>query len=150
MVYKLDRFSRNKYETTIHKHTLKENGVKLLSAMENIPDSPEGIILECLLEGMNQYYSAELSQKVHRGLNESYRKGNFTGGFQLFGYKVVDKKIIVDPFEAEIVQEIFRRFSKGETGKSIANDLISRGIRTKAGRYLDDKKIYKIIQNTIN
>ena len=50
-VYKLDRFSRDKYESTIHKHTLKENGVKLVSAMENIPDSPEGIILESLLEG---------------------------------------------------------------------------------------------------
>lgn len=57
LVYKLDRFSRDKYESTIHKHTLKENGVKLVSAMENIPDSPEGIILESLLEGMNQYYS---------------------------------------------------------------------------------------------
>lgn len=62
LVYKLDRFSRNKYETTIHKHTLKENGVKVLSAMENIPDSPEGIILESLLEGSkrsngnNKYY----------------------------------------------------------------------------------------------
>lgn len=53
IVYKLDRFSRDKYEMTIHKHTLKENGVKLVSAMENIPDSPEGIILESLLEGYN-------------------------------------------------------------------------------------------------
>lgn len=51
LVYKLDRFSRDKYEMTIHKHTLKENGVKLVSAMENIPDSPEGIVLESLLEG---------------------------------------------------------------------------------------------------
>jgi DNA invertase Pin-like site-specific DNA recombinase len=51
IVYKLDRFSRNKYESTIHKRTLKNNGVKLLSAMENIPDTPEGIILESLLEG---------------------------------------------------------------------------------------------------
>lgn len=59
IVYKLDRFSRDKYESTIHKHTLKENGVKLVSAMENIPDSPEGIILESLLEGMNQYFSSE-------------------------------------------------------------------------------------------
>ena len=46
---------------------LKENGVKVLSAMENITDSPEGIIIESLLEGMNQNYSAELSQKVNRG-----------------------------------------------------------------------------------
>jgi DNA invertase Pin-like site-specific DNA recombinase len=51
IVYKLDRFSRNKYESTIHKRTLKNNGVKVLSAMENIPDTPEGIILESLLEG---------------------------------------------------------------------------------------------------
>ena len=51
LVYKLDRFSRNKYETAIHKKTLRDNGVKVLSAMENIPDTPEGIILESLLEG---------------------------------------------------------------------------------------------------
>ena len=50
-VYKLDRFSRNKYETAIHKKALRDNGVKVLSAMENIPDTPEGIILESLLEG---------------------------------------------------------------------------------------------------
>ena len=59
LVYKLDRFSRNKYETAIHKKTFKDNGVKVLSAMENIPETPEGIILESLLEGMNQYFSAE-------------------------------------------------------------------------------------------
>ena len=80
LVYKLDRFTRDKYEMTIHKHTLKENGVKLVSAMENIPDSPEGIILESLLEGMNQYYSAELAQKINRGLKESWMKGQTTGG----------------------------------------------------------------------
>lgn len=54
IVYKLDRFSRNKYENAIHKKTLRDNGVKLLSAMENIPDTPEGIILESLLEGFEQ------------------------------------------------------------------------------------------------
>ena len=75
LVYKLDRFSRNKYEATIHKNTLKNNGVKVVSAMENIPDSPEGIILESLLEGMNQYYSAELAQKVRRGMRETRLKG---------------------------------------------------------------------------
>ena len=55
LVYKLDRFSRNKYETAIHKKTLKDNGVKVLSAMENIPDTPEGIILESLLEGSDTF-----------------------------------------------------------------------------------------------
>ena len=54
LVYKLDRFSRNKYEMAIHRKHLKDNGVKILSAMENIPDSPEGILLESLLEGFEQ------------------------------------------------------------------------------------------------
>ena len=51
LVYKLDRFSRNKYETAIHKKTLKDHGIKVLSATEHIPDSPEGIIFESMLEG---------------------------------------------------------------------------------------------------
>ena len=51
LVYKLDRFSRNKYEMAIHRKHLKDNGIKILSAMENIPDTPEGILLESLLEG---------------------------------------------------------------------------------------------------
>ena len=148
IVYKLDRFSRDKYEATIHKHTLRENGVKLLSAMENIPDTPEGIILESLLEGMNQYYSAELSQKVLRGLKECYIKGHFTGGPPVFGYDIVDKKPVVNEFETEIVREIFSKYAKGYTGKSIAESLINRGIRTKGGQYLDEKKLYKIIANT--
>ena len=76
-VYKLDRFSRNKYETAIHKKTLKDNGVKVLSAMENIPDTPEGIILESLLEGMNQYYSAE----CFYGHNISKKEGEHISSF---------------------------------------------------------------------
>ena len=148
LVYKLDRFSRDKYETTIHKHTLKNNGVKVISAMENIPDTPEGIILESMLEGMNQYYSAELSQKVHRGLNESYIKGLFTGGHQIYGYDIVDKKSVINEEEAMIVKEIFSKFAQGFTGVDIAKNLQARGIRTKTGNYLTDKAIYKIIQNT--
>ena len=102
LVYKLDRFSRNKYETAMNKKTLRDNGVRLISATENIPDTPEGIILESLLEGMAEYYSAELSQKVKRGFRESREKGFFTGGHLLFGYRLQDKKIIIQPDEAEI------------------------------------------------
>ena len=76
----------------MHRKTLRDNGVRLVSAMENIPDSPEGIILESLLEGMAEYYSAELAQKVRRGQIESLNKGHWLGGQTPYGYKVVDKK----------------------------------------------------------
>lgn len=92
IVYKLDRFSRNKYKTVLHRKTLRDNGVKLVSAMENIPDTPEGIILEGLLESLNQYFSAELSQKIKRGMKESRIKGTFQGGAVAYGYKLENKK----------------------------------------------------------
>ncbi len=148
IVYKLDRFSRNKYEATVHKKTLKDNGVKVLSAMENIPDSPEGIILESLLEGMNQYYSAELSQKVHRGLIECYLKGHFTGGAQLFGYDTVDKKVVINNEEANIVREIFADFAHGFTGADIVKKMESRGVKTKQGKFITKQTIYNMLSNT--
>lgn len=64
----------------IHKKTLRDYGISLVSAKEHIPDGPEGIILESLLEGMAEYYSAELAQKVSRGMRETRIKGNYAGG----------------------------------------------------------------------
>lgn len=78
LVYKFDRFSRNKYKSVIHKKSLRDKGISVISAMENIPDTPEGIILESLLGGLNQYYSAELSQKVKRGMRETKLKCNLS------------------------------------------------------------------------
>ena len=59
IVWKLDRFSRDRYDSAFYKRQLRKNGVKLISATEAISDGPEGIILEALLEGMNEYYSAD-------------------------------------------------------------------------------------------
>ena len=74
IVYSLDRFSRNKYDSAIHKHTLKENGVAVLSAVENISDGPVGVLMESVLEGFAEYYSKELAQKVRRGMQSNAEK----------------------------------------------------------------------------
>ena len=131
LVYKLDRFSRNKYEMAIHRKTLRDNGIRLVSAKENIPDSPEGIILESLLEGMAEYYSAELSQKVRRGMRESRLKGNFTGGHLLYGYKVENKKVVIDETKALIVRRIFNEYASGKFVKNIVSDLTKEGFYNK-------------------
>jgi len=146
LVYKLDRFSRNKYETAIHKKTLRDNGVKVLSAMENIPDTPEGIILESLLEGMNQYYSAELAQKVRRGMRETRRKGFYQGGPILYGYKVVGRKFVIDEMEAETVRFMFDQFSKGIVVREIIERLTAKGILIR-GKPFPMNTVYKILRN---
>ena len=146
IVYKLDRFSRNKYEATVHKNTLKNNGVKVVSAMENIPDSPEGIILESLLEGMNQYYSAELAQKVRRGMRETRLKGNYQGGALPYGYVASEKKVIIDEEKAEVVRFIFEQFANGVFVREIIETLTANGILHK-GKPFPMNTIYGILKN---
>ena len=146
LVYKLDRFSRNKYEMAMHKKTLKDNGIKLLSAMENIPDTPEGIILESLLEGMAEYYSAELSQKVRRGMNETRHKGNFTGGIVLYGYKVENHKVLINEDEAQIVRKLYLDFASGRLITEILQELRDTGILYR-GKPFARNTLYNLIKN---
>ena len=61
IVWKLDRFARNRYDSAHYKSILRKNGVKVVSATESISEGAEGILLESLLEGMAEYYSAELA-----------------------------------------------------------------------------------------
>lgn len=96
VVYKLDRFARSRYDSATYKYRLKKNGVSLISATENITDTPEGIILESVLEGMAEFYSAELSQKIRRGMNESAHKHKAVGDVVPLGYKLVDKEYVID------------------------------------------------------
>ena len=146
LVYKLDRFSRNKYEMAMHKKTLRDNGIKLVSAMENIPDSPEGIILESLLEGMAEYYSVELSQKVRRGMRESRIKEQFIGGHILYGYKVVNKKVEIDEDKAEVVRFIYEQYANDVIVKDIIQKLTDRGILNN-GKPFARNTIYQILKN---
>ena len=130
IVYKLDRFARNRYDSATYKNKLKRNGVRVISATENISDNPEGIILESVLEGMAEFYSKELSQKVTRGMHETALKGNSCGGSIPLGYIIKNKKFVIDAEKAEIVKEAFSRYAGGETIKSITADFNARGLRT--------------------
>lgn len=83
--------------------------------------------MEALIEGMTEYYSAELAQKTKRGMKETIIKGNFTGGRVLFGYKVVDKKVLVEETNAKIMQYVFKEYASGSTFKQIAESLNKKG-----------------------
>lgn len=151
LIYKLDRFSRNKYEMAIHRKHLKDNGVKIVSVMENIPDSPEGILLESLLEGINQYYSEELSQKTKRGMNETRLKGNFIGGTVNYGYALqpvytaqngkqvqTATKVVINEDEAAVVRKIFAEYINGKKISDIAKDFFGKGILNRGKPFIVD------------
>lgn len=133
LVYKLDRFARNRYDSAIYKKKLRDNGARVVSATENITDSPEGIIMEGLLEAMDEYYSAELSRKMMRGKEESFQKGYYLNHVAPFGYKLVGRRLTVDEATAPLVPEIFRGYLDGKRIGEIAANLNAKGIPTAAG-----------------
>ena len=115
LVYALDRFGRNSIEIALNKQKLIKSGKTLISATQrtstNIDGSRnlDGILLENMYIRLAEYYSAELSQKIKRGLRESRLKGQFGGGGVAYGYKVVNKKLEINEEQAQIVKYIFER-----------------------------------------
>lgn len=147
IVYKLDRFARNRYDSAVYKHKLTACGVRLISATENISDNPEGIILEAVLEASAEYYSRELSQKVKRGLRESALKGTFTGGTPPLGYKVVDKKVVIDEEKAPAIKFAFEQYAKGVPKKQIVDTLNAKGVRNSKGKELSINSFNHCLKN---
>ena len=115
LVWKFDRFARNRFDSANYKMILKKNGVHLISVMEPIAEGSQGILVETLLEGMAEYYSAELSEKVIRGQTENALKGKCTGGTGTIGYKIDEDKFYhLDPLTAPLVLEAFQRYDNGD------------------------------------
>ena len=149
LVWKLDRFSRDRYDSAHYKHILKKNGVKVVSAKEHISEGPEGIILEAMLEGYAEFYSAELSEKIHRGQKENALKGKNNGGGVPLGY-LLDKKaqkLVIDPVTAPLVVEIFEKYADGKSVRSIVEDFNARGLKTKRGQPFNINSFSSLLKN---
>ena len=149
IVWKLDRFSRNRYDSAHYKATLRKNGVKVISATEAISEGAEGILLESMLEGLAEYYSVELGVKVKRGLTENALKARHNGGTIPFGLMVdEEQKYQPDPLTAPIVREMFERYADGESVAAIRDSFSARGIKTKTGgNQLNYNSIRNLLQN---
>ena len=148
IVWKVDRFGRNREEIAINKMKCRKNGVRVEYVAETIPDSPEGVILESVLEGFAEYYSLQLSQNIRRGLAESAEKCQFTGGKIPLGYKCgADKKYEIDEDAAPTVRLIFQLYADGATTPEIIEQLNAMGLRTFKGEQFTRNSLHSILKN---
>ncbi len=148
LVHKLDRFSRNRYDSAIYKSKLKKNHVSIASVLERIDDSPESVIMEAMLEGMAEYYSKNLSREVMKGMNETALQCKHTGGCCPLGYDLdSEKRLVINPHEAEAVRIIFEMFDKGYGYSEIINYLNDHGYKTKKGAIFRKNSLYEILGN---
>ena len=148
LVWKLDRFARNRYDSAHYEYQLERNHVKLVSATEPISDSPAGIMVKSMLTGMAEYYSAELSEKVVRGMTENVLKGKYNGGTIPIGFKVDEEKFFqIDPLKAPFVVEAFQRYNDGATMKELMNWLNDSGVTTNRNQKFTYNSIQTLLTN---
>ena len=142
VVWKLDRFARNRYDSAIYKKDLSKRGIRVLSAKQQISPTNEGIFYEAILEANDEYYSLNLSTNVKRGQRQSVEKGLFIGGHTLFGYKInktpvgnhYESKVEIDEKNAPIVQFIFEEYASGTPKKVIVDKLNAKGYKNFNGK----------------
>lgn len=148
IVHKLDRFSRNRYDSAFYKKKLKDNNVQLISVLEHLDNSAESIILESVLEGMAEYYSVNLSREVMKGMKETALQCKHTGGSAPLGYDVSkDKTYVINDYEAKAVKLIFNMYAEGYGYSPIINKLNSLGYKTKNGKPFGKNSLYTILTN---
>lgn len=145
--WKNDRFARSRYDSAVYKYRLKQNGVRLLYAREAIVDGPEGIVLESVMEGFAEYYSANLSQNVKRGNYDSALKRQTLGQTVLGLRAGPDKRWQIDPATAPIVRRIFEEYASGRPAKEIYAALNAEGFRTSRGNLFNKSSLRRILQN---
>ena len=147
LVYMMDRFSRGEYDAPIYKRELAKHGVKLVSALEAIPDSPEGIIYEKLLEGLAACESKKTAIRTRRGMEGNALRCK-TNGVRIFGYRRnEDDEYEVDPDQAALVREAFERKINRETTNAIAADFAQRGVRTRSGNPCGYSMVHQMLHN---
>ncbi len=149
IVWKIDRFGRNREEITFNKYHCKKNGVRVEYVAEKVPESPEGVILESVLEGMAEYYSLQLSQNIRRGQRESAKKAQSTGGNRPLGYLTdpETKKFVIDPATAPTVRTVFTMYAAGSTIAEIITYLNQQGLRTLRGKPFTKNSLRTMLTN---
>ncbi|MDR1917366.1 MAG: recombinase family protein [Christensenellaceae bacterium] len=159
IVYKFDRFARNRLDSVVHKQRLKrEYGIRVISATEPVSDDEGGEIYEMFLEWNDEKYSQRLSKRVRDGFDTSVANGNFTGGVIIWGYKLIKEpipnkpnkyisKIVIDPETAEHIKYIFDEYAKGVDKKEIARVMTAKGVRYN-GKVMNGKTFDKWLSNT--
>lgn len=147
IVWKMDRFARNRYDSAMYKHRLKKNGVKLVYARESVPEGAEGIILESVMEGFAEYYSANLAENVKRGNYDSALQHKTLGKRVLGLRKAPDGTFEIDPVTEPVIKRIFAEYDAGKAMIDICAGLNADGFRTVNGGKFNKSSLGKLLKN---
>lgn len=148
IVHKFNRFARNKFDSVLYKKKLRDIGKRVVSATQKIDDTPEGAMLEGILEAMDEYYSSNLALEVEKGMRENALKGASTGGRPPLGYKYDENGfLVINEETAPLARKIFNMYLEGYGTLSLANTLNELGYRTQTGNEWRSRTVSDMLSN---
>ena len=144
----LSRLNRN----VVAQIKLNELLIKHNSIIETVnngiikTDSPENKMLNNIIANFDEYYFNVTKQKMQRGLIEARKKGIRIGA-KLYGYDIVNKRLVIDPQKADTVKSVFKLIADGYSTKQVVEILKKEGVTTNTGRFFDTRAVRLMVQN---
>lgn len=158
IVWKLNRFARDRMDSVTYKHLLKRAGVEVISINEPVDDSPSGRMMTGIIETIDEFYSANLGQDISRGMREAASLGFFVGSIAPYGYRKRAagdegrrQRWTLEPDEAEAVnvRMMFGRVAGGIGLRRLATELMDRGILSRSGAQWTTTSLYKLLTREV-
>ena len=149
--YDQSRLSRDFLNWFALRQELQQLGVRVISITQdyvggNIQDSSV-LIQETIIALHNQMHVADTRKKVKAALRYRAQNGLHTGGKPPLGYKVIDKRLVVDEAEAATVRRIFEEYDSGNSYREIIAGLNRDGITTKRGAAFGSNSLHDLLKN---
>jgi Site-specific recombinases, DNA invertase Pin homologs len=150
LAWRVDRISRNNKDVLILiENELKPRNCKLMISSGDIDSSSDnGLLFISLLGTLAQYERSSIISRVKLGMKKRAEGGKWNGGV-VYGYDCVDKQLVVNKAESEVVKSIFQMRSEGMGYKAIAHRLNECGIKTKTGKMFSIFSIKTILNNPV-
>ena len=147
LVHKFNRFARSTFDSAVYKKKLKDQGVRVVSVTQNIEDTPEGEMMEKIIEAFDEYYSKNLSAEVKKGFRETAIQGRHNGGKITFGLKIDENGFYAPDENADIVRRIFTEYATGVPRAVICKQLNREGLKNQYGRPFEVRTMLYMLKN---
>ncbi len=142
VVYKVDRLTRSLADFARIVEELDRAGASFVSVTQafNTTTSMGRLTLNVLLS-FAQFEREVTSERIRDKVAASKRKGMWMGGPVPIGYRLENRRLVIEPAEAEIVRLVFKRYLALRSIGALVEDLSGRGVRTKMRTYKDGRQV---------
>lgn len=145
----LERLGRDTLELLQFEKYFRDREASLISIFDNIDTSTsDGKRYFQGLAAQAEYERAKLSERIRRGIQTRFKKGEVFTKNVPFGYMKENKKLVINPDESPIVELIFKLFLHNHSYAATAKELNSRGYRTRTGGQFSPVYIFRVVTST--